>query len=405
MSAGGEPILVDGGDADRADRAMMAMATRAALRGFGSVEPNPLVGCVIARRVERSWRVLGIGHHRVFGGAHAESEAIKACAAAGEPTLGATAWVTLEPCAHHGKQPPCADALARAGIAEVVVARADPNPIAAGGADALARLGVRVRSGAAYAPAVRLADPFIKRMKTGLPWVIVKWAQTMDGRVATRAGDSKWVSGARSRRLVHRVRAGVDVILTGVGTVAADDPLLTARDVRRVRRVARRVVVDPTLRAPDGAALLRSLEAAPLTFAVEEALTARPTVRVRQLRGAGVEVVGLPLADGPEDGLRLRPLLEHLVSEHGAATVLVEAGPTLVGALLAEDLIDEVHSYTAPLMLGDGEALSPAAGRVAPRVADGVRFARLLTKRTGRDLLVVYRRDQGASSEGNSAPG
>ncbi|MFI4882116.1 MAG: bifunctional diaminohydroxyphosphoribosylaminopyrimidine deaminase/5-amino-6-(5-phosphoribosylamino)uracil reductase RibD, partial [Phycisphaerales bacterium JB064] len=196
------------------DKHYLDMAARLALLGLGRVEPNPMVGCVIVR----DGRVLGAGAHRVFGQPHAERRAIEDAKCKGHDLRGATAYVTLEPCAHTGKQPPCTDALLEAGIAQVVYAAADPHPDARGGASVLESASVRVRQSNASQLATAVSAPFRQRVLEGRPWVIAKWAQTLDGRIATRAGDSQWISSRASRRRVHALRGRVDAILTGMGT-------------------------------------------------------------------------------------------------------------------------------------------------------------------------------------------
>jgi len=377
------------------DRRYLDLAARLAARAEGDVEPNPLVGCVLVR----DGRVIGMGHHRRFGGPHAEVEAIAAAREAGEDPQGSTAYVTLEPCAHHGKQPPCTQALVEAGVARVVCARRDPHPDSAGGSDELRRRGIEVVFPEASETAVRLTDPFIKFTTVGLPWVIVKWAQSVDGRVATRTGESRWISGIRARRRVHRLRARVDAILTGIGTVEADDPLLTARGVRRVRRVARRVVLDPDLRTPIDSTLVRTTDVAPLTVACSEAAAideARWEER-RRLDGRGVEVVTLPPT---AKGLDVRALLRHLAAVHQVTRVLVEAGPRLVGTLLEEDLVDETLVFIAPLLFGDDRARGVARGRAMERLDQARRFRLIRARQLGPDVELRYRRDRTSAEEG-----
>ena len=253
-------------------RRFLDMAARAALRAAGDVEPNPMVGCVIAR----ADTILGIGHHQKFGGPHAEVNALADCARRANDPRGATAYVTLEPCSHFGKQPPCCDALIRAGVARVVCARPDPNPVSGGGAARLAAAGIPCEFTRTSALASHLADPFAMRIEHRRPWVILKWAQTIDGRTATRDGESQWISSPSSRREVHRLRARVDCILAAIGTVQADNPTLTARGVSRVRRVARRAVIDPRLELPEDCNLLQTLEAAPLTVFTTAPAAERP---------------------------------------------------------------------------------------------------------------------------------
>lgn len=372
---------------------MLDTATRHALRGFGRVEPNPMVGCVIARETAEGPLVLGIGHHRAFGGLHAEAAALADCRRRGVSVEGATAYVTLEPCNHFGKQPPCSQALIAAKIGRVVYARRDPHPAARGGAEALRAAGIECILTEESVAATRVSDPFVKRVATGLPWVIAKWAQTIDGRVATRSGESKWISGEHARRRVHQLRSRVDAILTGIGTVIADDPLLTARTGREPIRKALRVVADSDLDIPLGSRLARTARETPTLVATERSMacttyTAGKRAALDQL---GVTIV--PVGDhGPGNGLNLRELLMILAREHGVSTVLVESGPGLLGSLFEEELVDEALVYVAPLMLGDELARSAAVGRVADKLSSAKRFDLVRVKRLGSDIEVLYRR-------------
>jgi diaminohydroxyphosphoribosylaminopyrimidine deaminase/5-amino-6-(5-phosphoribosylamino)uracil reductase len=370
---------------------MLDLAARHAWRGFGDVEPNPMVGAVLARETSAGPKIIAIGHHRRFGGPHAEREAIDAARAAGHADLrGSTLYVTLEPCAHHGKQPPCIDAILNAGVSRVVVGCADPNPVAAGGAEILRRAGVHVDF--VQSPgAVVVTAPFLKRVRTGLPWVVAKWAQTVDGRVATRTGESKWISGELARARVHRLRSRVDAIITGIGTVLADDPMLTARHVPRIRRVARRVICDTDLDLPVNFSVVRSANSSPTTVVcAAELAVAEITAHKRAvLNASGVDVLGVKAS---AVGVDLEAMLRALAERYTAATVMVEAGPAILGSFLDHDLIDEAVVYVAPLMLGDELAKSAAAGRIAPTLAMGRRLDLLRVRALGNDVELVYRR-------------
>lgn len=369
------------------DARMLHLAARLALRGAGRVEPNPLVGCVLAQGT----RVIGMGHHRVYGSFHAEAEAIADARGRGEPTRGATAYVTLEPCAAHGQQPPCTDALIRAGVSRVVFARSDPNPAKAGGAAVLAAAGIPAQLSDASPLATGVGAPFAKRVQTGLPWVIAKWAQTIDGRVATRTGESKWISGETARRRVHRLRARVDAILTGVGTVLADDPMLTARGVP-IRRRALRVVVDADLDTPPDAQLVRTARAAPTVIACDQEVATAAAFAGRRdaIERAGVRLVGVPASPAGR-GLDLRAVLHALAKSHAVCTVLIEAGPGILGSVFECDLADEAVVYVAPLLLGDEMARAAAVGRVAESLSEGRRFSLWRAKPLGGDVELTYR--------------
>lgn len=319
----------------------MDLAARLALRAQGNVEPNPLVGAVIVK----DGQIIGLGHHQRFGDLHAEAQALADCRARGHDPRGSTIYVTLEPCNHYGKQPPCSKAIIEAGIAKVVIARADPNPISSGGADALLRAGIGVEFSDASSLAIRISDPFIKRITTGLPWVIAKWAQTPEGRLTTSPTEFRWISNELSRRRVHRLRSRVDAVLTGIGTVIADDPLLTTRGVARVRRLARRVVLDTNLRLSYESAIVRTAKDAPvLVFCDAERLGRDQEMRSKALvlASAQITVLGMPRR---AEQLDLTEVLKALAAQHQSSTVLLEAGPRLLKSFLDQGLADELVVY------------------------------------------------------------
>jgi diaminohydroxyphosphoribosylaminopyrimidine deaminase/5-amino-6-(5-phosphoribosylamino)uracil reductase len=373
------------------DKTMLDLAARVASRAVGNVEPNPMVGCVIARRDGERAVPIAVGHHQRFGGLHAEREALADASRRGVEVLGATAYVTLEPCVHHGKQPPCVDALLEAGIGEVVFARHDPGPESGGGAAKLVAAGVPCRVSDASENAVALSDPFVKRIKTGLPWVIAKWAQTVDGRIATRTGQSQWISSNRSRLRVHRLRERVDAIVTGLGTATFDDPLLTARVGRRPRRVARRVVIDTDLDLPPGSKLATTTDQAPVTVCCMNELKSSEYLRERRerLEARGIDIMGVR---SDNRRLDLDLMLAQLVEAYGVMNVLIEAGPGLLGSFFEFDLVDEAVVYIAPLLLGDELAKAAATGRTVPSLSGGRNFRLSRVKRIGDDVELVYRR-------------
>lgn len=368
--------------------AWMRRALRLARRGQGRVEPNPMVGCVLVR----DGRVLGEGAHRRFGGPHAEVEALANCRRRGRDPAGCEVYVTLEPCAHTGKTPPCVDALIAAGVARVCAAMTDPSPAVSGrGIARLRDAGIRVEVGTGEVPARELNEPWLKRLRSGLPWVTAKWAQTVDGAIATSTGDSRWISNSASRRLVHRMRARMDAVVVGIGTVLADDPMLTARDVPRPR-VARRVVVDPACRLPHTARVVPARAGdVPLTLAVREALLAEPSDRVRRLADRGVEVIGLGACATDPARLALAPLLAHLATARSATNVLVEGGATLLGTMFRQDLVDQVLVFIAPRLLADEQAQGALCGARRTRIdeADGLRLRAI--RRVEDDVLLDYR--------------
>jgi diaminohydroxyphosphoribosylaminopyrimidine deaminase/5-amino-6-(5-phosphoribosylamino)uracil reductase len=301
-------------------------------------------------------------------------------------------YVTLEPCNHQGKQPPCTEAIIQAGIGKVVFARRDPNPAAAGGEERLRGAGIECQFNASSVMATRLSDPFAKRVTTGLPWVIAKWAQTIDGWIATRSGESKWISGAPSRNKVHQLRGRVDAVVTAIGTVLADDPLLTARLGHLPRRVARRVVIDPQLEIPLDSRLVQSVHQAPIMVATTQAALVRRGASAKALAEAGVDVIA-SVADGP---IPVADLLRYLVTQHDVTNVLVEAGAGLLGRLFASDLVDEALVFIAPKLLGDEAAVPVARGRALEKLSDARLFRPVRVKQLGEDVMIRYFRQRGA---------
>ena len=365
----GRPVQTD------IDLRLMSRAARIALRGHGGAEPNPMVGCVIATP---AGEVISEGYHRRCGEAHAE---VHALAAAGARARGATAYVTLEPCAHHGRTPPCADALIRAGIARVVFARPDPNVTAQGGAAALMRAGIAAER-IAHSGAEALTDGFARRVLHRMPWVIAKWAATSDGRCVAHPTHGRWITSERSRRMVHRERARVDAVLTAIGTVAADDPHLLPR-VTHARRVPRRVVVDPLLRIPVGARLVRTASEGPVEIAcAASSRDSRAAEDVNALERAGIRWREIDAA-GDRAGI-LRALLRGLSSD-GVSTVLTEAGPRLVRALLDADLVDEAWIFASTRVPGDPNSAQ------WPSI-DAARFALADERRRDGDIVRLWRR-------------
>ena len=367
----------------------MRRAIALARRGLGRVEPNPMVGAVIVR----GGREVASGYHARFGGAHAEVRALQGLLDAGAGAEGCEMYVTLEPCCHEGKTGPCTDTIVRSGIRRVHVAMPDPfEQVSGGGIEALRRSGVEVRVGLCGGEAADLNEAYLKRVTRGLPWVIAKWAQAVDGRIATRGGRSKWLSGEGSRRWVHRLRARVDAVLVGIGTVLADDPLLTARRVR-VHRRARRAVVDPSLRLPLDGRLLASLadgSGPPVVVGCATGAAEQRRDRVAALRDRGVEVVELPAREGGGGRLAIEPLLRRLVRSYDATNVLVEGGSVLLGSMLGEGLIDQAAVFVTPRVMGDGQAIPAAVGNVVPTLerATGLRLRGV--KRVGEDVLLDY---------------
>jgi len=332
-------------------------AARIALRGHGNVEPNPMVGCVIT---DPDGRVISEGHHRICGGPHAEAVALER---AGAGAAGGHLYVTLEPCNHTGRTSPCSEAIIAAGITRVVYGHQDRNQIAGGGAERLRDAGIQVEHHSTGRTAL-LNAPHEHRCRTGRPWVIAKWAQTLDGRIATATGDSKWISSERSRRLVHRERGRVDAILTGLGTVLADDPRLTPRMSRRPRRIPARVVVDDQLAISTNTLLVKTAcEFETFVCCNQDKLASD---KAETLKKNGVRIIPLGAQGSIAASLRTG------FKSHGWSNVLVEAGGGLVGRLSEENLLNEVLTMIAPKLLGDSEAITPFRGRKVERISDGI---------------------------------
>ncbi len=332
------------------DDTAMRRALELAARGWGFVEPNPAVGAVVAV----GDTIVGEGWHKAFGGPHAE---VHALAHAGPHARGATLYVTLEPCCHHGKTPPCTDAILAAGIARVVVAAGDPFAEVAGrGVAALRAAGLTVDMGLCEIEAIRLTAPFRKLVSTGAPWVIAKWATSLDGRFTSPPGQDRWISSPESRAMVHDLRSRVDAIAVGIGTALADDPSLTVRlasDADGGPRRPVRIVLDSSARLPLSSTLVATARDVPVLVAVGPEADAH---RIDALEAAGCEVWR-----GLESGAnaRLRSLL-HELGRRRLTTLLIESGPTLLASLAAGDLIDEVWAFEAPRVVG-GPDLSNTA--------------------------------------------
>jgi len=353
------------------DRELMRRALELAQRGLFTATPNPRVGCVVARE----GRILGEGWHERTGEAHAELRALADVAHRGETARGAAVYVTLEPCNHHGRTPPCTDALLAAGVGRVVAAMADPYPPAAGGAARFAAAGVAFDTGLLEGEARELNIGWIKRQRDGRPWVRVKLAASLDGRTALESGESQWITAAPARADGHRWRARSCAVLTGIGTVLQDDPQLTVRAVETTRQPLK-VVVDRHGEVPAGARLLAG--GTVVIFSAEP-----PRVRWP----ANVESIVLPGSDGRVD----LPAMLSRLAEREINELHVEAGAKLNGALLAAGLVDELLIYVAPCVLGD-----PARGMFelpAPlaRLADRVPLAISSVERVGEDWRILAR--------------
>jgi diaminohydroxyphosphoribosylaminopyrimidine deaminase/5-amino-6-(5-phosphoribosylamino)uracil reductase len=358
-----------------ADVQYMQQALTLAQEGAGYVSPNPLVGCVIVK----DGQVVGRGYHQRFGGPHAEAHALQE---AGSRAHGATLYVNLEPCSHTGKTPPCADAVVQAGISRVVVALRDPNPLVAGGG--LARLqqaGIAITLEVCEAAARQLNEAFLKHVTTQCPFVTLKCAISLDGKIATRTGASRWITGDLARAEVHRLRHATDAILVGIGTVLQDDPLLTTRLPDRRGVHALRVIVDSTLRLPLQAHVA---QVAPDCRTLVATTDRAPAERQRQLQAQGIEIVALPAYD---DGrVDLEVLLRQL-GTRGVASVLVEGGATLSATLLRRRLVDKVLFFVAPKIIG-GDGISVIGACGVESMEQVVRLRDLTWQPLGADVVL-----------------
>jgi diaminohydroxyphosphoribosylaminopyrimidine deaminase/5-amino-6-(5-phosphoribosylamino)uracil reductase len=363
-----------------ADQDHLARSIELAEFGLGRVHPNPMVGALIVR----DEKVLGEGWHEECGGPHAEVNAI---AQAGDADLaGATLYVSMEPCCHHGKTPPCTDAVIAAGITRVVVGSDDPSAKASGRGLGILRdegIEVDVADGEIAARARLVNQAFRKHARTGRPWILFKSAMTLDGKVATRTGDSQWISDESSRARAHRWRASVDGVAVGIGTALADDPQLTAR-VEGVHHQPRRIVFDATARLPLDSKLVTAARESALTVVVSRAAR-RSAVEALEMSGADVVV-----ATGENEPARVRSALDQLGAS-GITSVLLEGGPHLAGAFLDAGEIDEVRLFLAPLLLGGRAARDPLEGEGVEQISEALRALTLECEHVAEDLLISAR--------------
>jgi diaminohydroxyphosphoribosylaminopyrimidine deaminase/5-amino-6-(5-phosphoribosylamino)uracil reductase len=388
------------------DEHWMRLALRLAAKGQGRVEPNPMVGCVLVKQ----GACIAQGYHHFFGGPHAEADALQTLSSASD-AAGATVYVTLEPCCHQGKTPPCSLALIKAKVSRVVIAMRDPFPqVDGGGIGQLREAGIEVTVDVLKEDAEALNAPYLKRLETGMPWVIAKWAMTIDGRIATTSGESQWISGARSRHQVHLLRSRVDAIVVGTGTVIADDPLLNARllnarllnarllnarlpggDLKSsgVARVAKRVVLCRNRLPPRGSKLIQT------AAELETWLMTSPRVdpaELKDLEDAGVRVFRLR-TDQPHP--MIRDSLVHL-GDRGMTNVMIEGGPGVLGSFVNPStgacLVDECHVYVGSKLFGGESAPGPVGGEGIARIDLAPAFTLRQVDRFDDDVRMIYRR-------------
>lgn len=355
----------------KSDQHWMQVALELAKRGQGYVEPNPMVGCVVVRQGE----LIASGFHERFGGPHAEVNALDRLDA--QTVSESTIYVTLEPCAHYGKTPPCVELLLKKPPARVVIAMEDPFDQVSGlGIGKLKQAGVDVTVGVLGDQARELNAPYLKRLSSRLPWVIAKWAMTLDGAIATSTGDSKWISNELSRQQVHRLRSRVDAILVGSSTVLADDPMLTARLAagKSVARRAIRVVLDRRFRIGSSSQLVRTARQTPVWVAVDpRVLRSMPQKRL-EFEESGVEFLELEASPGVDGTQKeLTQVLGAIVSR-GGTNVLVEGGAGVLGSFFDTKLVDQVECYIAPRVIGGQDARRAVAGFGVESIARGCEF-------------------------------
>ncbi len=359
---------------EKRDEEYMARALELAKKGGGFVNPNPQVGAVIVKDGE----VIATGYHRKFGGPHAEVNALDE---AGNAAEGATMYVTLEPCVHYGKTPPCADEIIESGLKRVHVAIQDPNPRVSGkGIEKMRGAGIEVTLGLLDDEAEQVNEIFLHYTETGRPFVLLKLAMTFDGKIATRTGDSRWITSGEARQEVHRLRGRYSGVVVGVGTVISDDPRLNVRDAEGPDGA--RFVLDPSGRTPLDSRLFQLESHAPTIMVVGQNL---PDARAEEFEELGAEVWRLPVKDR---GVDLDAFLDR-AGESGYDSLLVEGGSEVAGSFVDLNLLDKINFFYAPKIIGGREAVPGVGGEGVPKVESGIELDRLEVERVGEDISVV----------------
>ncbi|MDP4145994.1 MAG: bifunctional diaminohydroxyphosphoribosylaminopyrimidine deaminase/5-amino-6-(5-phosphoribosylamino)uracil reductase RibD [Bacillota bacterium] len=357
------------------DRIYMQRALTLAKRAQGKVNPNPMVGAVIVKNEE----IVGEGYHEYYGGPHAE---INALVMAGEKAKGADIYVTLEPCSHYGKTPPCAKALVAAGVKRVVIAMVDPNPMVAGkGIQILKENGIEVVTGVLEKEAKKLNEIFIKYITKKLPFVVMKTASTLDGKIATVTGESRWISGEKSREYVHQLRNNLMGIMVGIGTILADDPLLTTRLKDEEGKSPAAIIADSNLRIPLNSKILDTVRDRKIIIGTTESADKN---KIEQLQGLGVEIIVTPDLEGKVD-------LKYLMKEAGSLgidSILLEGGSTLNFSALKQGIVDKVMCFIAPKLLGGKTAKTSVEGEGINSLSDVINITDMTSTQIGEDILV-----------------
>ncbi|MCF6158024.1 MAG: bifunctional diaminohydroxyphosphoribosylaminopyrimidine deaminase/5-amino-6-(5-phosphoribosylamino)uracil reductase RibD [wastewater metagenome] len=351
----------------------MKLALELAEKGRGKVEPNPMVGAVLVK----NGKIIGKGYHQMFGGSHAEVHAITE---GGKNCKGATLYVSMEPCAHYGKTAPCTDAIIDAGIAKVVTAILDPNPITSGkGVQKLKDAGIEIRLGILEEHARRLNTPFFKLIQKGLPYVIVKWAMSLDGKIATRTGDSKWITSEESRAYVHKIRGQVDGIIVGLNTVLRDDPLLTCRI--KGGRNPRRIIIDSNALLPAGCRLIHTIHDTEVIVAVNQNASQQ---RIQELERSGCRIVQ---TNDPHGRVNLMELFQ-VLGNMKLTNILVEGGSRVITSVIEGHLADKVIVFIAPLIVGGEHAYSPVLGKGIDKIAEAGKIRDITIRRFSNDVAI-----------------
>lgn len=354
----------------------MRMALRFAKKGLGRTSPNPAVGAVIVR----NGQIVASGYHKRAGGLHAEVDALGKIG--GTAKMGDALYVTLEPCHHFGKTPPCTEAILKSGLRRLIVGMRDPNPkVSGGGCEFLAEKGVEVRVGVLESECRDLNEAYLKFITTGRPFVVAKSALTLDGWTATSRGHSQWITNERSRAFVHRLRDRLDGVMVGIGTVLADDPMLTARLGSRRGRDPIRIIVDPHLRIPHNARVLNPDSPAKTLIAVSGDLPAESLKRVQK---TGVSILACPTKKSWID----LDALMHMLGDTNITSLLVEGGSAILGSMIRERLIDKFHIFKAPKILGGGDGMPMASGPGATHMDRSLRLRDMKVRRFGDDILI-----------------
>lgn len=355
------------------DEKYIALSLELAEKGRGKVEPNPMVGAVIVKDGE----IIGKGYHQIFGGAHAEINAIND---GKDRCKEATLYVSMEPCAHYGKTAPCADAIIKAGIKKVVTTVYDPNPVTScKGIQKLRDAGIEIRMGVMEEQAKQLNGPFFKLMQRGLPYVTVKWAMSLDGKIATYTGDSKWITSEESREYVHKVRGWMDGIMVGIGTVLQDDPLLTCRS--EGGRNPRRIIADSKASLPLNSRLLNTVRESEVIVAVSK--SAEP-VRIEKLKQFGCTIIQ---TGGTIDRVDFKELFL-MLGRMKLTNIFIEGGGEVITSVIEEGLVDKVMVFIAPIIVGGSGAKSPVLGRGVEKICEALKITDIKVCRFSNDLFV-----------------